>query len=129
MNYYINKGGRNYGPLSYDRIVQNVRTGRLEITDLVCPEGGAEWCILADLPEPQADVEQHKSNIMRSRELLEAVKGDIRPVKAKSKPKPSIKLTKRNMERLEAIANARGCTPSQAVSYLLDVHAKLSSLF
>ena len=130
MKYYITKGGRNYGPFDYLGLAHYVRKGALELSDLVCPEGGTEWVTLADLPEPKADIEQHRSNIERSRDLLSAVQGDIkRPKTTPKRPKSEqVKLSKTTAKRLDDLAENLDCTRAQAVNYLLDLRDKLSSL-
>lgn len=43
MNYYVNKNGRQYGPMTEDRILTGLGNGQLLRTDLGIKHGGSEW--------------------------------------------------------------------------------------
>lgn len=67
MNYYVSRGGQQFGPYSLADLQKYVAQGNIVATDLACGEGGTQWVPVSQIigggaaqpqqPTPQAPIQ------------------------------------------------------------------------
>jgi hypothetical protein len=132
MNIYVARDGQTYGPYTSDHAHQMIGLGQLQINDLACPEGAADWHPLGQVlglppvqaaPQPQAQAYAPQLSVARPAIPI------AQPASAVTPPGYAPRTT--HVAGTATGHMAGGAAPNSAVAQMAvrQLHKKVSSAF